>query len=262
MQTVDCKTDLFVVCEGKCYRTFHAACVGLTETSVYCLSGNILWLCNDCVTEFRDRQRKQQPASSHQEETVLRSISGGLDVITSKIAELTQMISAVDIKETRPQLMSTNASQTISANASQLSQNLMESAPSQSTPIRCQKLQKGSRIDTSLNAKQSALTHSSKMNRMCQSEDTFSLFLTNIDGRVAEDEISTMVSQSLGIDESNSIGIIKLVSRWKKDNCDYASFRVMLHDQYRKKALQASTWPVGVMYREFYERPRIAWKPI
>lgn len=136
-----------------------------------------------------------------------------------------------------------------------------EPAPRHSTPIRCTQLQKGSKSDASFCTTQTPCANSSGANSVRSNEETFSIFLTNIDENVTEEEVSDMVSQSLGIDECGSISVIKLVSKWSTNVRDYASFKVMLHDKYKNKALQANTWPTSIMYRKFYERPRNTWRP-
>lgn len=55
---IDCKKDAFTVCEGSCYRQFHAECVGLSEDTVICLKKNVIWLCDDCLAVFYDNVRR------------------------------------------------------------------------------------------------------------------------------------------------------------------------------------------------------------
>lgn len=238
---VDCKTDLFVVCEGKCYGTFHATCVGLSETSVCCLQKNIIWLCNDCLADFHRHQRNQQTEPA-QQDTVLRSIAEGLNAITTKATELMQLIPAHESTESPLQHTS-------------------EPQPRHSTPIRCSQLQMGTKIDESLCTTQTSRTHLSRDNSVNLSQGMFSLFLTNIDVHVTEEELSNMVSKSLGVNKINEINVRKLVPKWKTEIRDYVSFKVTLHDKYKYKALQANAWPTGIMYRQFFEEPRNTWKP-
>lgn len=216
MLPVNCKTDLFVVCEGRCYGTFHAACVGLSETSVCCLQKNVIWLCDECLSAFHRSQRDQQIGPEQQDETILRSITAGLNAITTNVAELMQLIPALDSSSEKPL------------------QHMSEPQPSHSTPIRCSQLQMGSKIDATNCTTESSRTHMSSTNsRMCENEGMFSLFLTNIDVQVTEEELSCMVSQSLGVDECNEINVVKLVPKWNTDIRDYASFKVMIHDKYK-----------------------------
>lgn len=102
---------------------------------------------------------------------------------------------------------------------------------------------------------------STSTNSTSRSGDTFPLFLTNIDGCVTEEQISCLVSHSLGAEENSLIVVKKLVPKWKADIPDYAYFKVLVDVKYRRAALQAGTWPAGIKYREFFERPRITWKP-
>lgn len=242
VQPVDCKTDLFVVCEGKCYVSFHAACVGLSEASVCCLNRNVIWLCDDCLAAFHDHQRQQQASSDEPMQTVPHSITAEFIDITTKLTKLMKRISP-------------------SQTADQLVNHTIEASPQHSTPIRFPKLLEGSKNETRYCPKEIVESDSSS-NVSCCSEGSFSLFLTNIDGRVTEEEIGGLVSESLGLDQDCSIDVKKLVPKWKPDDVlDYASFKVMLNNKYKKTALQTHTWPPGIMYREFFNRTRKTWKP-
>lgn len=50
---IDRKNDRYTVCEGKCAKRYHAACVGLSEATMCALfSKNILWMCDGCLLDF------------------------------------------------------------------------------------------------------------------------------------------------------------------------------------------------------------------
>lgn len=86
-----------------------------------------------------------------------------------------------------------------------------------------------------------------------------SLFITNIDSCVTEADVKTMVCQCIGAPYNDCSRVVKLVSRhFKYGMLDNVSFRIDLNEKWREKALNASTWPCGVKFREFVNR---AWKP-
>lgn len=73
-----------------------------------------------------------------------------------------------------------------------------------------------------------------------------------------------MVNESLGVDETqaNTIEIVKLVPKWKLHcNQQYVSFKLTMNARFKRMALQSETWPTGIMFREFIERPRRIWTP-
>lgn len=95
-----------------------------------------------------------------------------------------------------------------------------------------------------------------------EGSSTFSLFLTNIDYSVTEQQVASMVEQSLAINRTLNMEIIKLTPKWSRSSTQYTSFKIVLDKGLKRKALQSETWPIGVLYREFIERPRRTWKPI
>lgn len=92
---------------------------------------------------------------------------------------------------------------------------------------------------------------------------SFSLFLTNIDCCVTEQEISQMVSDSLRAPEAECSTVTKLVPKWKKcEDLDFVSFKVTLSNKWKQPAMTATTWPKKVRFREFVNRCDDTWKPL
>lgn len=246
---VNCKVDVFTVCEGTCCRAFHAACVGLSEASVNCLKKNIIWLCDECLAVFYKQHTQISPV-------VPSSIadSGSSKVDPDLAEELT------DIKGKIASIM-----KTLSV-ISEVQKQSIQCPPCHSTPINSPKLHEGS-SGANRDNRNSVNEHSSSSAASGRNSDgtkdgTFSLFLTNIDSHVNEEEINIMVSRSLGVTENEAIYVKKLVPKWKtNDALDYISFKVLLDDKFKPTALRADTWPTGITYREFIERPRNTWKP-
>ena len=94
-----------------------------------------------------------------------------------------------------------------------------------------------------------------------QRNETFKLFLSNIDRNVTEAGISVLVSERVGTQKAFSVK--KLVPAWQQlANVEYISFKVELDARDREKALSSGTWPYGMRYREFRDRNRdVPWSP-
>lgn len=243
---IDCKRDAFAVCEGSCCRSFHGACVGLSEDTVCCLSQkNIFWLCNDCISAFYEHVQKsfvEQPEPDNS----LSKVNTELADLKGKIANIMEtltVISEAQKKQSYP------------------SYQFIPHHSTPNAPDRPPKLHEGSRSDSSHSSSEHSMSTTESVRHRRQ-EGSFSLFLTNIDGCVTEEEISSMVSRSLGVEENEVINVKKLVPKWKaNDTLDYVSFKVQLYDNMKQIALRKESWPSGVMYREFIERPRNFWRP-
>lgn len=245
---VNCKDDVYTVCEGTCVRAFHAECVGLSEASVNCLKKNIIWLCDECLAVFYEQWKLKSPVVPS------RITNSGSSKTDPDLAE-----ELTDIKGKIANIM-----ETLSA-ISETQKQSIQCTPCHSTPINSPKLHEGSSGANHDNS-HSAIEHSSSSAASSRnsrnSDGTFSLFLTNIDSHVNEEEINIMVSRSLGVQENEAIYVKKLVPKWKaNDTLDYISFKVLIDDKFKRTALRADTWPAGITYREFVERPRNTWKP-
>lgn len=224
--------SLYTVCEGRCAKKFHATCVGVSETQLCALTKNIVWICDDCMFEYcraRDRipeSPKAQPVEYNVILAHIADLKSQIEIIVNSIAELPTSI----------------ACPTSSV-----------STQRHSTPINSPKPL------NSVSACRSECSRSSTHNR----GDSFSLLLTNIDRRATENEITSLVSQSLCVPEPECMDVTKLVPRWKScANLDFISFKVVLPGRWKQLALNASTWPREVKVREFTCRKNIdPWKP-
>lgn len=249
---VNCKTDLFIVCEGNCCRPFHAACVGLSEdiVSVSCLKKNIIWLCDECLAIFYQQWRCKEQSPTAELSNVA---DGGSTLETPDV-----VADLADIKGKIANIM-----ETLSV-ISEVQKHSFQCTPRHSTPINSlvnsPTLNEGSRDDKSHDSTNVHYSSSSVSGR--NSEETFSLFLTNIDSRVTEEEISDMVYRSLGVMENEAITVKKLVPKWKSnESLEYISFKVQVDSKFKSKALRTDIWPTGIMYREFIHRSRNTWRP-
>lgn len=90
--------------------------------------------------------------------------------------------------------------------------------------------------------------------------ETFKLYLSNIAVDVSEDEVKRMVSDALCVDEIYAINCLK--PSWKDaSSLDFISFKVEIDKRCRGKAMNSSTWPKGIRYREFKEHTETTWRP-
>lgn len=235
-RSVDPKTELFTVCEGDCACSFHATCVGLSERDVIALSSlNIIWLCDECMGRFR-RMRDG-----------IRSDSSAVEPVNSETNKKSIEDEISELKDAVAGIMNTLA-KCVPTDSS------IEPPLLHSTPVPSSKLLDGTNACGSI-----------VNNEECEiDDDDFSLLLTNIDVSVAECDVHRMVAQALGIGtlHPESIDVVKLVPHWKnRKTMDYVSFKVVMENRWRSKAMNPSTWPKGVKFREFIRRHNSTWKP-
>lgn len=220
---IDMMKGLYTVCEGSCARKFHASCVNVSEADLCALSKNIIWMCDDCMLEFC-RARDRIPNSKPKPSD---SISTELEEIKSQIATINSVVAK--LTPIAP----------------------FDSTHRHSTPNGSPK---------SLDNTNACSTYHYPRH---SPEDSFALLLTNIDKRVTEKEIVCLVSESLCAPQPECMDVTKLVSNWKNcEDLDYISFKIVLHNRWKLSAMEASTWPREVKFREFTRKKNATWKPI
>lgn len=224
--------DLCVECDGKCAKLFHAKCVGLSEDRLDVISHtNVLWMCDNCVKDFF-LYRKAERGADKSIQNATRDdtyIEDELAELKSQVAGILDTLSSFSPKKT-------------------------SSAPHHSTPISSFELLDDTNVDY-----RCSCTEGHEKYAQTDSNKVFSLLLTNIDCRVTENEISNMVSECLEAPIIACSNVTKLVPKWRK-SYDYVSFKVILNERWKVSAMDPTTWPCGVKYREFVQNINV-WRP-
>lgn len=172
---IDTMKDLYTVCEGRCAGKFHASCVGVSEDQLCSLSKNIIWICDKCMIEFC-KSRDSTSVSRKTSPSPKTPITAELEEMKSQIAMLSSAVAKLNL--------------TVAP---------FEATRQHSTPITSPK--------TTNNASVCASDCTTKYN----SEDFFSLLLTNVDKNVSENDIVCLVSDSLRAPRPECMNVTKLV---------------------------------------------------
>lgn len=239
LHTIDRKTDRYTICEGRCAKRYHAACVGLAESTVCALfTKNILWMCDACLADYcltRDAESPLEATIDDNSMSRENSIESEIACLKSKIEEITETLAA--IVPYQRHFVDKQHSTPIS-------------------PSSSYHLMNGTKISSLNDANAGATTYD---RTVCS--NTFSLFVTNVVCSATEEDVRQLVCECLDILDPNTIGVRKLVKmRQLNDTMDFISFKVVLDLKLKPLALQQTTWPIGLKYREFENR-RTVWAP-
>lgn len=233
-----------VVCDG-CYKKYHLSCAKMNPYQLrVCLEfDNVLWLCNKCLSSFRE----QQSASSKTDLIVQGKVNDNKtndNEIDLVVQELQAEISS--IKESFDKLQ-----RTFNSGCQWISDNTV--LPSTSTP------QGNINRNNSFNDT-SQLMVGSNAERVSTSPRTFWIFFTRVAKHVSSDTMRQMVSNSLQLEDQPQI--VRLVPHWiNNESLRYVSYKIGVNWKYREKALLASTWPVGLQFRQFVHHEFNYWEP-
>lgn len=227
---------LYTICAGPCKRSFHAACAGVSREALRFISRGLLWMCGECSPIFNEWiESKERPPSA--------------DDTSSIHAEITELKSQVSLVVDTLQRLATNETQS--------------TAFHHSTPVVAAR-GINARFEDAVERDDTETEHAEpKENRQTVPNDRyFSLLLTNIDNGTCENDIERLVNRCLGATTGDCVEIVKLVSN--RSDCsllDYISFKVVLKWRWKDVALWTSTWPTGIVFREFRQRRCNVWKP-
>lgn len=226
-----------IECYGSCGEVFHLPCVQLNEYDHRRCeeSANVLWLCDFCLALFRKKFAVVVSEPVREPDNNESSIETTIHQMQSDIAEMKRCFS--ELRET-----------TIKDHSSI---SYCQGVPSTSTP----------KNNSSHNA--SKLSTGTKiMDQPTRSSKRFWMFFTRIAKHVTENEVVKMVTDCLHL--ANPPDIVKITPRWMNEhNVRYNSFKVGFQSINKEIALRESTWPSGLMFREFEDHSHeiALWEP-
>lgn len=221
----------FVSCRGYCGCMFHMTCANVSRALLGYFSPhrkNLFWMCDKCAELF---------GNSH-----LRAIT--------KVAD-----------EKSPLVSLTEAISNLHTEIKQLSQKPVPCIQSPSIknwpqigPIRAAKRLRGPDLAHKVTECQSGskqLDSSVKSVPVCAKPvNKFWLYLSRIRPDVTNEEVLAMVRANL--DTTQDPEVVKLVAKGTDtSSMTFVSFKVGLDPSLKTNALNPSTWPEGIMFREF-----------
>ena len=83
----------------------------------------------------------------------------------------------------------------------------------------------------------------------------FWLYLSGLNPLITDADVQKIVSRCLSIPES--MDVIRLVPKGKDiTGLSFVSYKIGLSPEMENKALDASTWPTGLLFRQFVDQPK------
>lgn len=225
----------FTVCEGRCAQSFHGECANLTESELCVLSTNIIWMCDGCLKEFF-RYREKSFVDATTNTSLYTSVEDEIKELKSTVADIVDALAKV-VPRTKP---------------------IAPLSSTPVTPVPVSSLELFDGTDEMLDSEQER----TQVSPHTEDRRNFALYLTRIDKWSTELDIHRMVCRSLAAPSSVCKEVVKLVPKWKDISMlDYVSFKIVLDGKCKSLAMQQSTWPKGIKFREFVNQLNETWKP-
>lgn len=231
-----------ITCDG-CRKEYHLNCVQMNQYQmrVFIDFKNALWLCDDCLSVFRKNVTTNNgPNVQRNQETKQKlNIENTVSQLQSDVASLRQCLTELQVSCASGFQRTDNSivmSSTPQANLNQ--REILSPILNEST-----ELQMGSRAKPKSSG-----------------DRKYWVFFTRIAKHVSVDAMREMVSNAL--QTHGPPDVVKLVPRWSNyENLRYISFKIGVDWMHKEKAKMQSTWPTGLLFREFVSRESDYWEP-
>lgn len=229
-------------CDGCCQKEFHMTCTTLNTFDVRRCNEqrNVLWMCDDCLRSYRKQRTDSRSEKETKAEDEHHNIEVTVGQLQSEVAKIKESIEGLQT----------------SLNCSRDNRPI-NTLPSSSTPLRNAFPDRNA---TTCDSDRSLMMGSRLDNSSMDSPRKYWIFFTRVAKHVSTDAIRGMVCRSLQL--KHEPDVIKLLPRWGNiENLRYVSFKVGVDWCYKEKATEESTWPAGLLFREFVRYESSYWEP-
>lgn len=244
---INTAVGLYAVCEGPCGKSFHITCIGLNKDHLRSLTNGVVWMCRDCSSCFR-KWKEGFAVESGTSDTSL-PLYDEISALKAQVAGIMKTLSCIT--------SSTSSADMLIHHSTPISSSMLINGTNTSytSEAHCDKVEE-------IEQQTMNTMHSDVSEVLGVSDRNFSILLTNIDSSASVTDIKTMVCQCVGAPSNDCENVIKLVPRGVEcSTLDYVSFKIVLKEKWRNRAMNASTWPSGVKFRQFINRKVNTWKP-
>lgn len=249
-------TDAHVICQGFCNATFHPRCTGIAANGFDEVMKNhqMFWLCKSCSTLMRDI-RFRSVARCAQEIGQEQALNSHSDILKDLKSEILAELKAV-IQSNFTALINSSShtpKSTLRANIEPRFTKARRLFSTTTAPTE--------QLLPLLHGTGSTLSPSVNVATVPPATPKFWLYISRIARDVSADQVAALAKNRLG---TNDVKVVRLVAKGQDVNfLSFVSFKVGISANLKAKALASSTWPRGIVYREFRDNKSsdVAWRP-
>ena len=247
--------DFKVECRGFCKAIFHLRCSGIHADALEEMMNNeqFHWLCPSCTAlmkevRFRNTVRAVYEIGPNQALNTDMMQSLKSEIMVELKAEIrTNFAKLINSSSCTPKSSKRVGFDPQTTRGRRLFSTAKESIPKQQPPL--------------LLGTGSTPSPSNVIATVPPVLPKFWLYLSRIAKDVSADQICAFAKKRLGADD---IQVTRLVAKGRDiSTLSFVSFKIGMSMDLKSKALSTSTWPKGILYREFNNRSgEDFWRPI
>lgn len=237
--------DMQVKCRGLCKTIFHPQCCGISADVFEEVMKNaqLFWYCPSCTTLMEDMRVRNTVRAAYEtgQSQALNSHSDIMQDLKSEImGELKDEIRTSFARLMNSSTFTPKSSKRVGINPRFTRSRRLFSAADDGIRKRQQPLLLGTG---------STPSPSMDIITVPPAKPKFWLYLSRIARDVTADQVCALAKKRLGSDD---VQVTRLVAKGRDINTlSFISFKVGMNVELKTKALSTSTWPKGVLYREF-----------
>lgn len=250
--------DIQVECQGFCKAIFHPRCCAVAADVFEEVMRNnqLFWFCPSCTALMKD-MRLRNTARAAYEVGQGHALNSHSDIMKNLKTEIMDELKA-EIRTNFAKLINSSTCTPKSSKrvgvdprftrSRRLFSTVAKSIPNQQPPLL---LGAGSTPSPSLD-----------IVTMPPNQPKFWLYLSRIARDVSVNQICALAKKRLGTDD---VQVIRLVGKGRDmSTLSFISFKIGMNMEMKSKALSTSTWPKGVVYREFTDNrtDENFWRPV
>ncbi|XP_055622138.1 uncharacterized protein LOC129765741 [Toxorhynchites rutilus septentrionalis] len=242
-----CATDAIdeqVICQGFCNAVFHPKCSGLNIQYMgeILKSKQLFWMCQSCSNLMKDMRLRRSVRSAYEtgQEDLLGKHNKIVESLKSEI--LTELKAEIKLNFTA--LINSN---------SLTPKNTYRPALGP-TSVRSRRLFGPNNGSTQMKTTLIAGTGGSVsptlgVSTVPTNNRKFWLYVSRISRNVSAEQVAALAKQRL---DNDDIEVVRLVAKGRDlSTLSFGSFKVGMDSELKTKALCTSTWPKGILFREF-----------
>lgn len=239
----------FFVCAGECRNIIHAACAGIKKPIFDVISGivNFSWRCCDCIDlqKLRKQQNERIVSSIEMLSSSIKTINETTTILNNKFESMTKptpfqspsivsrAVTYINDGPTRNTRSNSKQREKMMANVQSYNQSDNQSDnKSQSTKNTSSQIIIGS---------------GSAISTLRTVEPLKWIFISRLHRDVTDDDMNAYIKETFNIE---GFVIVRLKNN-NSDTRDYVSFKIGIPDTKFNELLASSSWPVGVLIKEF-----------
>ena len=248
----------FFACSGECSKIIHYSCVGMKKPVFDAISTipNFSWRCNDCM-EYKNICKSQNESFMKKISDTLISLNETSSIIKNKIDKLPSSLGSPVINKINKNKIEKIENSARVTRSKQNEKDLQTMGASKSSNASVESSDSNTDVN---NSKKNFVNNNVFIgnNNECNNslrvvEPSKWIFISRLHKDIGNDDIKNYIMEKFKIED---VKVVRIKPRIEYEDINYVSFKIGVPVKNFDQLLQPSSWPVGVLIKEFINYQR------